>query len=108
MTTTSFESGSKKAPAVLSEVTYETFATELGSPFQLDYGADAPLVLKLVEVTAGKQASVGFRRTPFSLLFRGPRQPVLPQRTYPLEHARLGRLEIFIVPLGPEGEGMQY
>ena len=93
---------------MLSELTHETFANELGSPFQLDYGADAPLKLELVEATAGKQSSVGSRRTPFSLLFRGPQQPVLPQKIYPLAHERLGRLEIFIVPLGPEGSGMRY
>ena len=93
---------------MLSELTHETFANELGSPFELDYGAGAPLKLELVEATAAKQSSVGSRRTPFSLLFRGPRQPVLPQKIYPLEHDRLGRLEIFLVPLGPEGAGMCY
>ena len=35
------------------------------------------------------------------LLFRGPSLPILPQRIYPLEHAALGRLELFIVPIGP-------
>jgi hypothetical protein len=93
---------------MLGELNHETFAKELGSPFQLRSGAAAPLRLELVEATAFARASVGARRTPFSLLFRGPQQPVLPQRIYPLEHDRLGRLEIFLVPLGPEGEGMRY
>jgi hypothetical protein len=93
---------------VLSELTHETFANELGSPFQLKYGADAPLRLELIEATAATPSAVGARRTPFSLLFRGPRQPVLPQKIYRLAHERLGRLEIFIVPLGPDGEGMTY
>jgi hypothetical protein len=93
---------------VLSELTHDTFAKELGSRFQLDWGAAAPLVLELVEATAANPSSVGSRRTPFSLLFRGPRQPALPQKIYPLEHERLGRLEIFIVPLGPEGDRMRY
>jgi hypothetical protein len=93
---------------VLNELTHDTFAKELGSRFQLDYGAAAPLKLELVEATAAKPTSVGSRRTPFFLLFRGPRQPALPQKIYPLVHERLGRLEIFIVPLGPEGEGMRY
>jgi hypothetical protein len=96
------------SPEVLSELTHATFAEELGSPFQLDWGAAKPLKLELVEATELAPASVGMRRTPFSLLFRGPRQPVLPQKIYPLDHNRLGRLEIFIVPLGPDGEGMRY
>jgi hypothetical protein len=93
---------------MLSELTHETFGKELGSPFQLNWGAAAPLRLELVAATEFARASVGTRRTPFSLLFRGPRQPVLPQKTYPLEHDRLGRLEIFLVPIGPEGEAMRY
>lgn len=93
---------------MLSELTHESFAKELGTSFQLDYGPEAPLRLELIEATPGKQNSVGARRVPFSLLFRGPQQPVLPQKIYPLEHERLGRLEIFIVPLGPDGEGMRY
>jgi hypothetical protein len=32
--------------------------------------------------------------------FRGPSLPVLPQRIYALEHRTLGRLEIFLVPIG--------
>ncbi len=93
---------------MLSELTHETFAKEQGSSFQLDYGAGSPLHLELIRATAEKQSSVGSRRTPFSLLFRGPLQPVLPQKIYLLEHQRLGRLEIFLVPLGPEGGGMRY
>ena len=40
-------------------------------------------------------------RAPFALEFKGPAQPVLPQRIYPLEHAAIGRHELFIVPIGP-------
>ena len=45
------------------------------------------------------------RQEPFKLLFRGPRQPVLPQRIYTLAHADLGQLVIFLVPVqgGPAG-----
>jgi hypothetical protein len=32
----------------------------------------------------------------------------LPQRIYRLEHAALDPLEIFIVPIGPDAEGMRY
>jgi hypothetical protein len=33
---------------------------------------------------------------------------VLPQATYPVEHDELGRMEIFLVPIGPDGSGMRY
>jgi hypothetical protein len=99
---------SLKVPEVLDKLTHARFAEELGSLFQLHEGEAAPFRLELAEATELSPSSVGLRRNPFSLVFRGPRQPVLPQRIYPLEHDRLGRLEIFLVPVGPEGENMRY
>ena len=91
----------------LSELTHEHFAKELSSAFLLQHGG-VSVELELVEANALAPAGVGSRRTPFSLIFHGPRQPMLPQKIYPLEHDRLGRLEIFLVPLGPQGESMRY
>jgi hypothetical protein len=59
--------------------------------------------------TRGPRADVPELRTePFSLAFLGPLAPVLPQRTWTLEHATLGALEIFLVPLGPRDGRMRY
>ena len=44
----------------------------------------------------------------FSLMFRSPAQPILPQATYTLEHAVLGALAIFLVPVGRDAAGAQY
>lgn len=41
-------------------------------------------------------------REPFSVLFRATEELVLPQRTYRFEHERLGSIDLFLVPLGPE------
>jgi hypothetical protein len=40
-------------------------------------------------------------RKPFSLLFAGPHDSILPQGTYRFFHEALGHLDLFIVPLGP-------
>jgi hypothetical protein len=45
---------------------------------------------------------------PFSIIFRGPSGQSLPQRIYRLEHAQLGTLDLFLVPIGPDGVGMCY
>ena len=45
------------------------------------------------------------RPEPFSLVFAGPVQPRLEQRTYRLAHAELGEIEIFLVPIGYEPTG---
>lgn len=50
----------------------------------------------------------GSLRDPFSLIFRGPAAPVLPQRTYPLDNPHTGPLEIFIVPIGRDAAGVLY
>jgi hypothetical protein len=47
-------------------------------------------------------------RSPFHLIFRGPREPVLAQQTCRLENDRIGALEVFIVPIGRNGDGADY
>jgi hypothetical protein len=70
--------------------------------------AGTSAALTLVEVTVLGGDATSARRQPFSLVFRGPRVPLLPQRIYRLEHDRMGALELFIVPLGPDGDGLRY
>ncbi len=47
-------------------------------------------------------------REQFSLHFRGPATPVLPQRIYRLDHPELGALEIFLVPIRRDAAGITY
>jgi hypothetical protein len=47
-------------------------------------------------------------RRPFSLIFRSAGSRYLPQRTYSIEHAALGRLDLFLVPIGPDEGGIRY
>ena len=46
------------------------------------------------------------KRKPFSVLFKGPAEPVLPQKIYTLEHQAMNTLSLFLVPLGPRDDGM--
>lgn len=48
------------------------------------------------------------RAEPFSVVLRGPRAPMLRQATYAVRHPSLGRLELFLVPLGPDAQGPRY
>jgi hypothetical protein len=90
-----------------------TFDPHRETVFRLETGGE-PLPLELVEVQraryAADPAAVGpnGRREPFSLVFRGPRSPYARQGIYRLEHAGLGSLELFLVPLGPDAAGMRY
>ena len=100
-------------PAALTDLTaltMERFAALAGSTFSVALGAPWDLQLELAEVAAlSTQTSfTGAFRAPFRLIFHGPAQPVHPQATLPLDHPELGRVEIFLVPLGPDAVGMRY
>ncbi len=87
----------------LDELEAATFEPHVGEPFAIDA---AGVTLALEEVTTLAVRPGG--RDPFSLLFRGPAEPVLAQAIYPLEHAQVGTLEIFVVPLGVDAGGARY
>jgi hypothetical protein len=87
--------------AGIDTLTAADFAPHLDTPFRVDGAFD----VALAEVA---EADGGAGRRQFSLLFRGGPTPPLPQRIYALEHAALGRLELFLVPLGPDADGQRY
>jgi hypothetical protein len=91
---------------VLRSLTIETFAKRICDRFVLQLRPDAALELELIEANPLDARPGG--RAPFSILFRGPLAHVLPQWIYPLGHETLGRLELFIVPIGPRDGGMVY
>jgi hypothetical protein len=94
---------------MLEEFEIGTFAPHLGETFRIQAADSEWAEMTLIEATALGQgtASEGLR-APFSIVFRGPRDPVLPQGTYRVEHAAIGAFELFLVPIGPDGEGMRY
>jgi hypothetical protein len=85
------------------------FRPYVGSRFRLR--ADDVLEVELVEVDevdsrSGVQPEPA--RAPFSIVFLGPRDPVLPQRIYGFEHEELGTLDLFLVPIGRDDAGVRY
>jgi len=96
---------------MLEKLTIADFLPETGKRFRIETGNSDPIEVELVsatDLTSGRETP---RRAPFSLLFRGPRAPVLPQRIYavvPVDASALPRLEIFLVPVGPDESGMRY
>ena len=89
----------------LASLTAADFRGHLGTMFA---GPGLAADWELIEVTDLGDASPGGARAPFSLVFRGPLEPVLPQGIRRLEHAGLGELDLFLVPIGPDEVGMRY
>ncbi len=84
----------------------DRYAECLGSAFRrtADEAGDA-LVLELVSVS--ELRTTGWQEG-FSLEFRGPAPIPLRQGIHALDHKQLGRLELFLVPIGLDGGSMRY
>lgn len=100
------------SPRSLNSLTYESFVDCRGQMFRIYFGPTASLDAELVSATAFPSRPGGptqpDRRAPFSVIFRGPPTPVLPQRIYRIENDSMGTFDLFIVPIGPDESGMQY
>jgi hypothetical protein len=96
---------------VLDQLTSADFTPYLNQIFTIRLESLEPIVLELAGITelGSGDTEPGRRRRPFSLLFLGPiSQQYLLQHIYRLEHEQLSSLELFLVPLGPEGGRMRY
>ena len=92
----------------LEEFKEEVFAEHVNTKFYIPF-EDRRLELELVRVEGDKstlEKVKGVNR--FVLYFHGPGEFLLPQRIYPLEHEALGRLEIFLVPIGIQDNRYEY
>ncbi|KAG1558169.1 hypothetical protein G6F50_012537 [Rhizopus delemar] len=77
----------------------ETFAADLDG-MRVDF--------VLVEARALPGARADAPRAPFSLLFRNAAPILFPQQPFPMRHARVGEVGIFLVPIAQERAGFLY
>jgi hypothetical protein len=97
---------------MLEQMTCSVFSECVGSKFRIHPGSAEPLEVELIEAHQLPSKSVGGgpqrMREPFSLVFRGPKDRLLPQKIYKIEQEKLGTLELFLVPIGPDQEGQRF
>jgi hypothetical protein len=92
---------------MLDKLTSTHFSAYLNQTFRIHVDPLAPLEAELVEVSElGARTDDG--RRAFSIVFCTSQDAVLPQRIYPVEHAEMGQLDLFLVPIGPGKNGMCY
>lgn len=87
---------------------HQTFAPLLGERFDLRYADGQSLAAELIEARPLGRASIAGGRAPFSLLFRGPAAPALPQQIFRLAHPALPALDVFLVPIEARADGVRY
>jgi hypothetical protein len=87
-------------------ITLQHFTRLLGQRFDLQVEPGRGFAAELVEATALPAPGISTGREAFSLMFKGPAQPLLPQSTYRVTHeaGTLPPMDIFIVPVrgGPD------
>jgi hypothetical protein len=89
---------------VPDEVIYRrgTYVPLVGSMFDIERPDGDRVAVELVDAT-----ELPGRGDCFSLVFHGPTDVPLDQRTYRVTHRELGDFPLFLVPLGPNADGAQ-
>lgn len=89
-----------------AEIKMEDFNAIVGESVELSVnGVNLPAtVSEVMPMTKHGDAE----RTPFSVLFITKQTEPLEQQIFSLQHAGLGQMDVFLVPLGPKGDGMSY
>ena len=83
----------------------ENFAAELNSTFAVQEDEKKQFEITLVEV---KNIVSNKMQECFALLFRAPADAPDAQQIFQLEHHALGKLELFLVPVKKNEEGLFY
>jgi hypothetical protein len=88
------------------------FSPLVGDRFKITADGNQQLDLELLEVADRSpmvNAPDGAKRQEcFSMIFRGPAAHPLAQKTYPFAHPKMGKFDLFIVPVGQSGAGIEY
>ena len=95
--------GSKPLSKELSKA---AFNKHINTKFRiLDKESPTVIEAELVEVEAhGSSENI----QQFSLLFKGPKEPLLPQKIYSIEHGGMGDFDLFIVPIAADETSASY
>jgi uncharacterized protein DUF6916 len=94
---------------MLESLTVDSFTPHVGTSFWAMFPNGSKVELRLLRAARVMESEAArLVRHPFSLFFLGPKSRFLRQNTYSITHESLDAMEIFIVPVGEEGDGYLY
>ena len=93
---------------MLDQLKASDFTHLEGADFSIRFHPEVTLQARLIEVAEVKGESP-LARNPFSLIFQtAQKNDYYPQAIYTVIHPEKGEIELFLVPLGNNGNGMRY
>ncbi len=94
---------------MLETFTADTFTPRVGETFRFVVDEKWEMRARLTSVSPwGDETAKVRERQPFTLLFHAAREAHIPQAIYRVENENMEPFELFLVPVGPDGEGMAY
>lgn len=88
-----------------ASLTHEAFSQNLHTKFQVLLDENTTVELELVEVS---ELKLHPRQEEFAVQFRGPLEMFLDQGVRDFAHEKMGRFELFIVPVEQDAQGFYY
>ncbi|HEX6750723.1 MAG TPA: hypothetical protein VF092_25775 [Longimicrobium sp.] len=93
----------------LKEFTIDTFKPRVGELFRVIVDEKWEMQTRLSDVEVwGHEEAKSRPRHPFSLIFHAAPNAVIPQAIYRVENENMDAVELFLVPIGPDAQGMRY
>jgi hypothetical protein len=86
-------------------MTKNDFVEQIHTKFYVHIQDRPPLELELYQVEEGRSTPT---QEQFSLFFYGPADFSLGQGTFELKHEKMGTFSLFLVPIGPDQQGLRY
>ena len=86
-------------------LTHEALSKNLNSKFTVCLEKDQSFELELIELSEHKLSSMQER---FAFVLLGPTDKFLGQGMRHFQHALLGELDLFLVPIGQDEKGLRY
>jgi hypothetical protein len=90
------------------ELVTGTFEPRVGETFTASPSLEGSAPLELTLTSCDESPHARPDHPAFSLTFHAPGTDHVPQQIFTLEHEQVGTLDLFLVPLGPEGDRMRY
>jgi hypothetical protein len=90
---------------MLETFTMQTFLEQLNTSFRIRLDDSDAMEAQLIEVRDNGTTPI---QEQFSLLFRTPRDRPPRQGLYKIEHEKLGELELLLVPVRSDKQGLNY